>query len=146
MPYCAKGQQAWKAVVNGCTLHTQVLRAVALMANGVTPVEPNPDFIDDVRQAAGGKAVILACEGGGTTVPTPSFQWVRPSCDIVIGNALLSAALLKKNPCATRPAKPPSCAATACRVKRHEVSRQLTGEPVEPPLDMPCRRMPICFT
>jgi rhodanese-related sulfurtransferase len=58
---------------------SKVLRAVALMANGVTPVEPNPDFIDDVRQAADGKAVILACEGGGTTVPTPSFQWGKAS-------------------------------------------------------------------
>lgn len=77
---------------SGATLHCQVLRAVALMANGVTPVEPNPDFIDDVRQAAGGKAVILACEGGGTTVPTPSFQWVRPPCNSVIGLAALSAA------------------------------------------------------
>lgn len=46
------------------------------MANGVTPVEPNPDFLEDVRKAAGGKGVILACEGGGTTEPTPSFQWV----------------------------------------------------------------------
>lgn len=46
------------------------------MANGVTPVEPNPDFIEDVRTAADGKGVILACEGGGTTEPTPSFQWV----------------------------------------------------------------------
>ena len=33
----------------------QVLRAGALMANGVTPVEPNPDFLEDVRRAAGGK-------------------------------------------------------------------------------------------
>lgn len=33
----------------------KALRAAALMANGVTPVEPNPDFLDDVRAAAGGK-------------------------------------------------------------------------------------------
>lgn len=58
---------------------TKALRAVALMANGVTPVEPNPDFIEDVKKAAGGKGVILACEGGGSTEPTPSFQWGKAS-------------------------------------------------------------------
>lgn len=40
----------------------KALRAAALMANGVTPVEPNPDFLDDVRAAAGGKvSVSSAC-------------------------------------------------------------------------------------
>jgi len=57
----------------------KALRAAALMANGVTPVEPNPDFLDDVRAAAGGKGVILACEGGGSTESTPSFQWGKAS-------------------------------------------------------------------
>lgn len=55
---------------------TQVLRAGALLANGVTPVEPNPDFLEDVRRAADGKGIILACEGGGSTQPSASFQWV----------------------------------------------------------------------
>lgn len=73
-----------------------MLRAVALMANGVTPVEPNPNFIDDVRQAADGKAVILACEGGGTTVPTPSFQWVRPSGNSLIAGEVVSSAARRK--------------------------------------------------
>ena len=37
----------------------QALRAAALLANGVTPVEPNPDFLDNVRAVAGGKVVPL---------------------------------------------------------------------------------------
>jgi hypothetical protein len=37
-------------------------------ANGVTPTEPNPDFLSQIKAAAGDdKAVILACEAGGTT-------------------------------------------------------------------------------
>lgn len=58
---------------------TKALRAAALLANGVTPVEPNPDFLDDLRTAAGGKGVILACEGGGSTESTASFQWGKAS-------------------------------------------------------------------
>lgn len=58
---------------------TKALRAAALMANGVTPVEPNPVFLQDVRAASGGKGIILACEGGGSTDSTPSFQWGKPS-------------------------------------------------------------------
>ena len=43
-------------------------------------MEPNPDFMAKVRAAgAGKKGVILACEAGGTTRPTPSFQYGKSS-------------------------------------------------------------------
>ena len=43
-------------------------------------MEPNPDFIERLREAgAGKKGVILACEAGGTTRPTPSFQFGKAS-------------------------------------------------------------------
>ena len=41
------------------------LKALALMANGVQPVEPNPDFMVELKKAAGNKAVCLMCETGG---------------------------------------------------------------------------------
>lgn len=49
------------------------LRAAAFMANGVTPVEENDEFLDDVRRVTGGKGAIFACEAGGTMRPTPNF-------------------------------------------------------------------------
>ena len=43
-------------------------------------MEPNPDFVEKLREAgAGKKGVILACEAGGTTRPTPSFQFGKAS-------------------------------------------------------------------
>jgi hypothetical protein len=43
-------------------------------------MEPNPDFMAKLREAgAGKKGVILACEAGGTTRPTPSFQFGKSS-------------------------------------------------------------------
>ena len=43
-------------------------------------MEPNPDFMTKLREAgAGKKGVILACEAGGTTRPTPSFQFGKSS-------------------------------------------------------------------
>ena len=43
-------------------------------------MEPNPDFVEKLREAGTGrKGVILACEAGGTTRPTPSFQFGKAS-------------------------------------------------------------------
>lgn len=42
-------------------------------------MEPNPDFLTDLKAASGGKGVILACEAGGSTKPTPSFQFGKSS-------------------------------------------------------------------
>ena len=49
------------------------LRAAALFANGIEPVEQNENFLVDLKTAAGGKGVILACETGGTLQPLPNF-------------------------------------------------------------------------
>lgn len=58
-----------------------LLRAAALMANGVTPVEQNPDFVAQLA-VAGGKPrprVILACEAGGVLDPSTSFPFGKES-------------------------------------------------------------------
>lgn len=47
---------------------------LACKANGVTPTKPNPALAAEVAAAAGsGKAVILACEAGGTLQPSVNF-------------------------------------------------------------------------
>ncbi|KAK9835199.1 hypothetical protein WJX81_005156 [Elliptochloris bilobata] len=53
------------------------LRAAALMANGVTPVEQNPDFV--AQLAGAGPRVILACEAGGVLDPSSSFPFGKES-------------------------------------------------------------------
>ena len=53
------------------------LRAAALMANGVTPVEQNPDFVAQLTDA--GPRVILACEAGGVLDPSSSFPFGKES-------------------------------------------------------------------
>ncbi|KAK9788825.1 hypothetical protein WJX73_000722 [Symbiochloris irregularis] len=58
---------------------TRYLKAFALMANGVQPVEPNPDFMVQLKQASGNKAVCLMCETGGSLVPNPSFPTGKTS-------------------------------------------------------------------
>ena len=46
----------------------------------VHQMEPNPDFVEKLREVgAGRKGVILMCEAGGTTRPTPSFQFGKAS-------------------------------------------------------------------
>lgn len=52
----------------------KVLKTIAYRFNGVNPVEPNPDFIDRLRQlTADGKGVITMCEAGGTMKPSTNF-------------------------------------------------------------------------
>lgn len=38
-----------------------------------SPVEENTEFLEDLRKASNGKGVILMCEAGGTTKPSPNF-------------------------------------------------------------------------
>ncbi len=54
---------------------------LVLMSGAVSmQMEPHPDFMAKLREAgAGKKGVILACEAGGTTRPTPSFQFGKSS-------------------------------------------------------------------
>ncbi|CAK0762275.1 hypothetical protein CVIRNUC_002941 [Coccomyxa viridis] len=56
------------------------LRAAALALNGVTPVEPNPDFRSQLLEAAGeGGKIIMACEAGGSLIPNASFSHGKES-------------------------------------------------------------------
>lgn len=52
---------------------TKAFKWVAYAANGVTPIEPNPNFTAEMKQVAGGKAVITVCEAGGTMKPSVNF-------------------------------------------------------------------------
>jgi hypothetical protein len=38
-----------------------MLRAAAYLFNGVKPVEPNPSFAEDLKQATNGKGAIMVC-------------------------------------------------------------------------------------
>lgn len=52
----------------------KVLKFIAFSFNGVTPVEINPDFAEQIKAvAAGGKGVITVCEAGGTLRPSVNF-------------------------------------------------------------------------
>lgn len=56
-----------------------LMRFAVYSLNGVTAVEPNKDFTEQVVKAANGKAVILYCEAGGTMEPTPNFLYGKES-------------------------------------------------------------------
>ncbi len=52
----------------------KVLKTIAYTFNGVTPMEPNPSFSEDLRKAAaGGKGLLTMCEAGGTMTPSTNF-------------------------------------------------------------------------
>lgn len=57
----------------------RLLKFATMKANGVNPTEPNPDFVEDIKKAAGGKGVIITCETGGTL--TPSKNFATGACD-----------------------------------------------------------------
>ena len=52
-PEGAENAQLFRLTELSKTNFTGVLRALALRANGVTPVEPNPDFVQDLKAAVG---------------------------------------------------------------------------------------------
>ncbi|KAI8466255.1 MAG: rhodanese-like protein [Monoraphidium minutum] len=53
---------------------TRVMRSIMYAFNGVEPIEPNSEFIEQLAAAAaGGKGLIFACEAGGTLKPTVNF-------------------------------------------------------------------------
>lgn len=52
----------------------KMLKFVALKANGVNPVEPNPKFKETMAAiAASDKGLVVVCETGGTLQPSTSF-------------------------------------------------------------------------
>ena len=58
---------------------SRYLKALALLANGVEPVEANPDFMEELKAAVGNKGVCFMCETGGSLVPNPSFPTGKTS-------------------------------------------------------------------
>lgn len=50
-----------------------------------SPVEENTEFLDDIRKASNGKGVILMCEAGGTTKPSPNFAAGKASRSLKVG-------------------------------------------------------------
>jgi rhodanese-related sulfurtransferase len=54
-------------------------KAALLALNGVQPTVQNPRFVEEVVAAAGGRAVLVLCETGGSLTPTPSFALGKPS-------------------------------------------------------------------
>lgn len=53
-----------------------LLKAAALMVNGVAPMELNPRFVAEAKAACDGgkKGAIVYCEAGGTMLPTTNFM------------------------------------------------------------------------
>lgn len=50
------------------------------MFNGVSPVEPNPDFDAKVMEILkSAKGIIMTCEAGGQLIPTPNFAFGKDS-------------------------------------------------------------------
>ncbi|KAI3426298.1 hypothetical protein D9Q98_008671 [Chlorella vulgaris] len=74
---------------------------LACKANGVTPTKPNPDLPALIAKAAAGdKAVILACEAGGTLEPSVNFPTGKVSRSLkaawkVVTNDALPASRVK---------------------------------------------------
>uniref|UniRef100_A0A7S0RIG6 Rhodanese domain-containing protein n=1 Tax=Chlamydomonas leiostraca TaxID=1034604 RepID=A0A7S0RIG6_9CHLO len=60
---------------------TKVVKLIAFGANGVTPVEPNPNFVEQLKEATQGgqRGVITLCESGGTLKPSTNFQFGKAS-------------------------------------------------------------------
>lgn len=58
----------------------KVVKFIAYSFNGVSPIEPNPDFMDQLKAVtAGGKGIITVCEAGGTLKPTTNFPFGKAS-------------------------------------------------------------------
>ena len=56
------------------------LRAAAYLVNGVSPVVPNEQFMEEVTKAKGeGKGLIFYCETGGTMTPSTNFMFGKQS-------------------------------------------------------------------
>lgn len=56
-----------------------VMKTIAYKSNGVNPVEPNPDFLEQLQQATGSKGAIVMCEAGGTLKGSVNFPEGKPS-------------------------------------------------------------------
>jgi len=58
----------------------KVLKFIAYSSNGVAPVEPNPQFAEQMKQvASSNKGIITLCEAGGTLKPSTNFPFGKAS-------------------------------------------------------------------
>lgn len=79
-PKGAISAPAFRVIKMGQAGFSSMLKAVLMQANGVTPTETNPEFVNRARVAAeGGKMVIVACEAGGSLKSTEGFPTGKPS-------------------------------------------------------------------
>ncbi|KAG2499656.1 hypothetical protein HYH03_002594 [Edaphochlamys debaryana] len=74
----------------------RVFKALFYMANGVSPVDPNPLFLDQIEEIAKGKGVITMCEAGGTLKPSVNFPCGKPSRSLQAAYLALSGGALDK--------------------------------------------------
>eukprot|EP00798_Chlamydomonas_sp_ICE-L_P007495 gene7495-641_t len=59
---------------------TGFLKFIAFSLNGVTPIELNENFMEQLKEASkGDKGVIVACEAGGTLRPSTNFSMGKAS-------------------------------------------------------------------
>ncbi|KAK9820547.1 hypothetical protein WJX72_011515 [[Myrmecia] bisecta] len=74
----------------------RLAKAAAMAANGVTPTERNPNFVQELKKAAGDKGVILFCEAGGTLLPSANFATGKTSRSLKASYTAIAEAGLKK--------------------------------------------------
>lgn len=72
----------------------RILKGVAYLVNGVSPVEPNANFIEEMKKVTDtGKGVILYCEAGGTLAPSTNFMTGKTSRSLKAAYRVLDAEL-----------------------------------------------------
>jgi len=71
------------------------MKAALLALNGVAPTAQNPAFVEDALAAAGGRAVLVLCETGGSLVPTTAFAAGKPSRSLQAAFRLLEDGRVK---------------------------------------------------
>lgn len=73
------------------------MRGVLQMANGVSPVYPNPDFTEQLKKiAASGKGLIIYCETGGSLAPSANFPTGKQSRSLEAVYTCHSTGITKK--------------------------------------------------
>ncbi|KAK9833533.1 hypothetical protein WJX81_002543 [Elliptochloris bilobata] len=72
------------------------LRAIGHLSNGVDPVEPNADFVEELEKASGGKGVLLMCEIGGTLQPSTSFATGKMSRSLLAAHDALRSGRVRR--------------------------------------------------
>ena len=77
-----------------------------------SPVEENTEFLEDLRKASNGKGVILMCEAGGTTKPSPNFAAGKASRSLKVSPSMQLICLWQLRPCVSAILLPAATKAT----------------------------------